>query len=129
MTRTALLILMIVFSASTLARTAGYKFIPENGAVVSVGLDEINLSFAREVRLTSFRLLNISPEVAEKITAQIDLEGAISIPLSDSLPRGFNTEFTVQFEPIEAGHYVFTWAVVAKDGDVFDGRSQFVSAP
>ena len=119
---------MIVFSAGTLARTASYKFIPDNGSTVAVGLDEISLSFAREVRLTSFRLLAVSPQAAEQVTAQIDLEDAVVVPLSNSLPRGFNKTFKLHFEPIAEGNYVFTWAVVAKDGDVFDGRSQFVSA-
>ncbi len=119
---------MIVFSAGTLARTASYKFIPDNGATVAAGLDEISLSFAREVRLTSFRLLAVNPEAAEQITAQINLEDARVIPLNNSLPRGFNKAFKLHFDPIDAGNYVFTWAVVARDGDVFDGRSQFVSA-
>ncbi len=128
MTRIALLFLIIVCSNSTFARTASYKFVPENGATVPAGLDEISLSFAREVRLTSFKLLMIDPLVSTKIAARIDLSDAVVVPLDDSLPRGFNTEFTIHFDAIEAGTYVFTWAVVAKDGDVFDGRSQFISA-
>lgn len=125
MIRIVLLILLVLCYSSSMARTAGYKFEPDNGATMPIGLNEIKLSFAREVRLTSFKLFAIATPAPATAIAQIDLADALSVPLKDSLPRGFNTEFTLYFDAIEPGNYLFSWAVVAKDGDVFDGRSQF----
>ena len=128
MIRIVLLILSILCYSSAMARTAGYKFEPDNGATVATGLEAVKLSFAREVRLTSFKLFAIEAPAPATAIAQIDLTDALNIPLRDSLPRGFNTEFTLYFDAIKPGNYLFSWAVVAKDGDVFDGRSQFAIA-
>lgn len=124
MTRFALMILLIFGIGAAYAHTDGYKFSPDNGEQVESGLDGITLTFARQVRITRFQLVVLDGEPLD-ITAEPTLDNSVEIKPKTTLPRGFDTTFKLDFEPFSKGNYAFSWSVVAKDGDVFDGLSQF----
>lgn len=106
----AAIVLMTLYAATAQAHSNLKTTIPENGAVVSLAPDAVELHFAKDLRLTRVELVhNDAPSV------QLDLGRHTS----------FGRDFIAPLNVGGAGTYHIEWRGLGADGHAMHGRFSF----
>ena len=104
---------------------------PEDGDLVEIGHNSFAIMFNRKVRFTK---VSLHRSVQGKTLAEmVDWDEAaghleeqhIESKVISDLPRGFVTDGTFEFDPLDEGVYHIQWIVVANDGHVMEGAEHF----
>jgi methionine-rich copper-binding protein CopC len=106
---TVLLLVAIPATAFAHAKMTGST--PKDGAIVPVGLSEIELDFSKPLRLTVVHVMR-NPEQKE-------------IPLASELPKSFVKAAKLKVGTLPVGAYEVSWTAAADDGHVMNGSFKF----
>ena len=106
---------------------------PESGSQVPVGLNTLELSFTKAVRVTRFGLhraedgmsLDALMDHEQDAAEVLDSMGEAAVPITSDMPNGFGTELSVTFDGLDAGTYHYAWIAVAQDGHLMEGQGHF----
>ena len=108
----ALPLLIAMAGSDAIAHSEMNKSTPADGETVAVGLNQIELKFTDDLRLT---LVKISRESEQD-------SGGIAIT---RIPKAFTSHVTLSVPPLKAGDYKVTWTGVGRDGHVMSGAFTF----
>lgn len=108
----ALILLIVVSGSNAFAHSQMNESIPADGATIAAGLEQIELKFTDDLRLTLVKISR-APEQDS---------GELSIT---RIPKAFTSHVTLSVPPLEAGAYTITWTGVGKDGHVMSGSFSF----
>lgn len=89
--------------------------VPEDGATVSAGLEQIELRFSDGLRLMLVKVSQIGVTTAKDI-------------MPAPLPKEFTRHAVMPIDPLEPGDYQVTWTGVGKDGHAMNGTFKFTVA-
>jgi len=107
-------IILLALNIGTSAAFAHSKMaesIPPDGGTAQAGLETLQLSFQKPVRVMLVKVKRI--------------DEAADIPVLKKGIVGFSKTYRVVVPPLAAGAYEVTWTSVAKDGHVMKGTLTF----
>lgn len=104
-------LLLIAIPAAAFAHAKMTGSVPKEGAIVPVGLSEIELDFSKPLRLTMVHVMR-TPEQKE-------------VPLASELPKSFAKTAKLKVGSLPAGAYEVSWTAAADDGHVMSGAFKF----
>lgn len=126
------LALLLIATTSALAHSKMSGSTPSSGETAEAGLEVLDLTFDRKVRLTRVDM-HEAPEgmTLESVMQTMkegqdhDIEGQTAVELTSDLPKSFVDEVSLGFSPLEAGVYMVHWIAVALDGHTMEGDIHF----
>ena len=126
------LALLLIATTSALAHSKMSGSTPSSGDTAEAGLEVLDLTFDRKVRLTRVDM-HQAPEgmTLESVMKTMmegqdhDIEGQAAVELTSDLPKSFVDEVPLGFSPLEAGVYMVHWIAVALDGHTMEGDIHF----
>ncbi|MAV46355.1 MAG: copper resistance protein CopC [Alphaproteobacteria bacterium TMED89] len=126
------LALLLIATTSALAHSKMSGSTPSSGDTAEAGLEVLDLTFDRKVRLTRVDM-HQAPEgmTLESVMKTMmegqdhDIEGQAAVELTSDLPKSFVDEVSLGFSPLEAGVYMVHWIAVALDGHTMEGDIHF----
>ena len=126
------LALLLIATTSALAHSKMSGSTPSSGDTAEAGLEVLDLTFDRKVRLTRVDM-HQAPEgmTLESVMKTMmegqdhDIEGQAAVELTSDLPKSFVDEVSLGFSPLEAGVYMVHWIAVALDGHTMEGDINF----
>lgn len=126
------LALLLIATTSALAHSKMSGSTPSSGETAEAGLEVLDLTFDRKVRLTRVDM-HQAPEgmTLESVMQTMkegqdhDIEGQTAVELTSDLPKSFVDEVSLGFSPLEAGVYMVHWIAVALDGHTMEGDIHF----